>query len=478
MRCSTKRNVILVTGQKIYIHLLRRLNVKLLQCSTVDISFKDYFVEMQSTRHQFTIPHAKLVEYGVVTSDRSSVIHEKLSSLNLVKGVDFELQDILQLRKQGGTSISKLYMLNLRSFKRCLMRARRYANQPVDPVKYCDYFALLEEMFLLFNLYENAKKSAKLSSLDSLVAELRQDREMMKREREEMKNMAREAHYDRIEVKEKLDVVVEKLEDTNTKLDDANEKLEDANEKLEDANTKLDDAVHERDDIKEELIETKEELIETKERVMLISEELGIEQTLRQNAVLATEVVQAALVNQMTKSGAIESDPAHHHVGCIMGRVMDGELELYFIARKISSAITRIRAMERDGYSQVVPMFFAVDPVALRCKNAEKIKETVFGRLTDRIRKAFGKALRAFGITSQEIVPTICRQKTYIPEGCSFTQDAFISNLERVILEITGMRLSEAINLAKLDLDAMKKPTRGRQSAQRTYDADSDAVNA
>ncbi len=67
--------------------------------STVDISFKDYFVEMQSTRNQFTIPHTKLVEYGVVTSDRSSVIHEKLSSLNLVEGVDYNLQDVLQVRE-------------------------------------------------------------------------------------------------------------------------------------------------------------------------------------------------------------------------------------------------------------------------------------------------------------------------------------------------------------------------------------------
>ncbi len=78
--------------------------------------------------------------------------------LDMVEGVDFELRDISQLRKQGGTSISKIYMLTPDSFKICLMRARRYTNQTVDPTVYGLYFILLEKMFLLFNTYELAKE--------------------------------------------------------------------------------------------------------------------------------------------------------------------------------------------------------------------------------------------------------------------------------------------------------------------------------
>jgi hypothetical protein len=31
------------------------------------------------------------------------------------------------------------------AFKTCLMRSRKYPNQTIDPVVYCDYYLLLEK---------------------------------------------------------------------------------------------------------------------------------------------------------------------------------------------------------------------------------------------------------------------------------------------------------------------------------------------
>ncbi len=64
----------------------------------------------------------------------------------MVEGVDFDLRSTPQVRKQGGTVISKLYTLTPDSFKLCLMRARRNPNQPnqMDPTIYGRYFILLE----------------------------------------------------------------------------------------------------------------------------------------------------------------------------------------------------------------------------------------------------------------------------------------------------------------------------------------------
>jgi hypothetical protein len=71
----------------------------------------------------------KLIEYGVMTSGRSSTIKEKLNALELVEAEDYSLPNIVrpQLRPQGrsadsafgegGTSIKKVYMLTPEAFK-------------------------------------------------------------------------------------------------------------------------------------------------------------------------------------------------------------------------------------------------------------------------------------------------------------------------------------------------------------------------
>jgi hypothetical protein len=119
----------------------------------VDIRFMEYFLEIAEYEGKFVVDHTKLREYGVVTSIRSSVIKEKLEQLGLTVGDDYLLQDVLQQDGQHGGANKKAYILTPKAFKKCLMRAQRRANQPVDPTIYVDYYLLLEDIFGLYREY-------------------------------------------------------------------------------------------------------------------------------------------------------------------------------------------------------------------------------------------------------------------------------------------------------------------------------------
>jgi len=126
-----------------------------------------YFLELTTHEGEFVVHHEKLIEYGIVTSNRSSTIKEKLNALELVENEDYsELQDVLQLRPQGGTSIKKVYMLTPEAFKKCLMRAQRRPKQKVDPVIYCDYYLLLEKTYKLYTDYEKQLLNKQLEQKD------------------------------------------------------------------------------------------------------------------------------------------------------------------------------------------------------------------------------------------------------------------------------------------------------------------------
>ncbi len=114
----------------------------------VDISFKDYFMELVDQEGEFVVHHSKLVEYGIVTSERSSNIKKKLGELDMVEGVDFELLRTEQPVKQGGYVTKKSYILTPESFKKCLMRSRRYTGQDVDPAIYYRYFLSVDSVSL------------------------------------------------------------------------------------------------------------------------------------------------------------------------------------------------------------------------------------------------------------------------------------------------------------------------------------------
>ena len=115
-----------------------------------DISFMEYFLELTENEGEFIVHHEKLIEYGIMSSKQSWAVKQKLDALGLVEDEEYNLQDVLELRPQGGTSTKKIYMLTPEAFKKCLIRAQRRPNQTVDPVVYCDYYLLLEKKMVRF----------------------------------------------------------------------------------------------------------------------------------------------------------------------------------------------------------------------------------------------------------------------------------------------------------------------------------------
>lgn len=121
-----------------------------------DISFMEYFLELTENEGEFIVHHEKLVEYGIMSSKRSSDVKVKLDALELVEDEEYSLlRDVSQQWKGSrGIKHTKVYMLTPEAFKKCLMRAQRRPNQTVDPVVYCDYYLLLEKTYKLYTDYE------------------------------------------------------------------------------------------------------------------------------------------------------------------------------------------------------------------------------------------------------------------------------------------------------------------------------------
>jgi hypothetical protein len=130
-----------------------------------DISFMEYFLELTENEGEFIVHHEKLVEYGIMSSTRSSAVKVKLDALGLVEDEEYHLQDVLQNLSSGGRP-KKVYMLTPEAFKKCLMRAQRRPNQTVDPVVYCNYYLLLEKTYKLYTDYEKQLLNNQLEEKD------------------------------------------------------------------------------------------------------------------------------------------------------------------------------------------------------------------------------------------------------------------------------------------------------------------------
>lgn len=115
--------------------------------SEMDISFMSYFLEIIEEDGKFVIPHSKLLEYGVMTSQRSSDVKDKLVNLGMKERADYLLRNIPQQSDSSrGIKHLKVYYLTPKSFKKCLMRAKKH-GQSIDPTIYCDYFLLLDSIY-------------------------------------------------------------------------------------------------------------------------------------------------------------------------------------------------------------------------------------------------------------------------------------------------------------------------------------------
>jgi len=163
-----------------------------------DISFMKYFLELTEHEGKFVVHHEKLIEYGIVTSKRSSTIKEKLDSLELVENIDYNLQDVLQVRKNRGSVITNVYMLTPEAFKTCLMRAQRRSAQTVDPVIYSKYYLLLERTYKLYTDYEKQLLFKQLEQKDQTI--IQKDKQIVQTSQQlEQKDVQLEQHRHTIE---------------------------------------------------------------------------------------------------------------------------------------------------------------------------------------------------------------------------------------------------------------------------------------
>lgn len=105
----------------------------------IRVDFMEYFLTIAQREGEFVVHHDALREYGVMTSENSAKVHEKVNSLGLVEGTDYELLADVREQLPRGAKHSKHYHLTPEAFKMCLMRAQRRADQPVDPVIYVRY---------------------------------------------------------------------------------------------------------------------------------------------------------------------------------------------------------------------------------------------------------------------------------------------------------------------------------------------------
>jgi hypothetical protein len=128
-----------------------------------DISFMNYFLELTKHEGEIIVHHEKLVEYGVMSSKRSSDVKDRLDALGLIEDEEYRevLRDIPQNLPVGGRP-KKVYMLTPEAFKTCLMRARKYPNQTVDPAVYSKYYLLLEKTYKLYTDYQLKQKDKQL----------------------------------------------------------------------------------------------------------------------------------------------------------------------------------------------------------------------------------------------------------------------------------------------------------------------------
>jgi hypothetical protein len=118
----------------------------------------EYFLELTAQEGEFVVHHEKLIEYGIMTSKQSSDVRVKLNALELVEDIDYSelrevFRDISENLSFGGRP-KKVYMLTPEAFKNCLLRARKYPKQKVDPKVYSRYYLLLEKTYKLYTDYE------------------------------------------------------------------------------------------------------------------------------------------------------------------------------------------------------------------------------------------------------------------------------------------------------------------------------------
>jgi uncharacterized coiled-coil protein SlyX len=164
-----------------------------------------------------------------MTSTESSKVKDKLNDLRLVNEEDYTRADICE-RGKSGAQIHKHYNLTPDAFKKCLMRAQRRANQPVDPVVYVDYYLLLEKIIKLYNDYQSGYLKKVLSTKDAKIDELIKQNNVQNQKIDAQSAQIAELLGYAKDTRDTLDEVQDELAETKNTLDDVQDDLTETKE--------------------------------------------------------------------------------------------------------------------------------------------------------------------------------------------------------------------------------------------------------
>lgn len=188
--------------------------------NNTDISFMEYFLSLVDKNDEFCVDHTKLIEYGVINTNRSNHIKECIENFEFKKNIDYIIfaAERSAANKRGGHN-AKHYKMKPHVFKICLMQSK-------NEKKYAKYFVELEKCFYYYKDYQVKYQEVLLSGKD-----------------------------------EKYDKFVEESKKRHEELLNSNKKQsEEIQELLEYAK----ETVHTLHEVQDDLIETKEEVIVAK----------------------------------------------------------------------------------------------------------------------------------------------------------------------------------------------------------------------
>ncbi len=370
----------------------------------IDMSFKDYFLEIISHGDKFEIPHSKLVEYGVMSSTRSSAVLEKLMNYDMVEGKHFKVQDVKKRGKSGGTK-SKLYMLTPDAFKICLIKSKRFTGQRVDPMVYLYYFLLLEKTDKWYNLYQLT-----YSETEKALNE----------------------RYFKGQITEKNNTIAEKTDKIDELLFTMKNMQETFTSSMSDMSNKLSDSLYQTSNLEFQVCKLQSTLEETQEEASIERsalqskiEEVSAEAK-KANEELAN--LRETIEDHMEMMTKFPSDPAKQHYACVLSRPVSLGVEIKIIAQQHQTIERTIKTLLSKGFTVIMDKMRIANGVDLR-NNVGYYNRKMKSLLSDNSN---------YKDNLVEKQPKLGAMKTFIPDGCVFTMEIYKDNLLAVIKETNG----------------------------------------
>lgn len=187
--------------------------------NNVDISFMEYFLEICEHEDQFIVNHEKLIQYNVITNNRSNDVKKCLEQFNLVDNIDYLMRNVPQQCRQGNVIHKNVYTLTPYAFKLCLIRAK-------NSKRFANYYLLLERVFKFYTNYEKLLHKKLISMKDEKIDQLENKiDELLKRTGDILEINE--------EIKEQNDYLETKVDQLDDKVEEVRETLRDT---LEDRN--------------------------------------------------------------------------------------------------------------------------------------------------------------------------------------------------------------------------------------------------